>query len=98
MSQDLLINLVPYVVPVIIIFSASIAAAAYQHLLQWLPPNKRATLEYAVNCAVHAVEQVMVNDLKDRTEMLGREPLCRTFRSKNLRSMFDTISKLWLIL
>ena len=62
MSYDLLTALVPYVVPVIIIFSISIATAAYQHLLQWLPPNKRATLEYAVNCAVHAVEQVAPGD------------------------------------
>src|SRR5258707_15685031 len=30
-------------------------------------------------------QQFMVNDPKDRTKMLGREPLCRTFRSKVLR-------------
>ncbi len=59
MSQDLLITLVPYVVPVIIIFATSIAAAAYQHILRWLPPNQRDMLEYAVSRAVHAVEQVI---------------------------------------
>jgi len=59
MSQDLLITLVPYFVPVIIIFATSIAAAAYQHLLRWLPPNQRDMLEYAVSRAVHTVEQVI---------------------------------------
>lgn len=59
MSQDLLITLVPYIVPVIIIFAISIAAAAYQHILRWLPPNQRDMLEYTVSRTVHTIEQVI---------------------------------------
>ena len=59
MSQELLNLLVPYVVPIIIAFAVSLAAATYQHILRWLPPNQRDMLEYAVSRAVHAVEQII---------------------------------------
>ena len=79
MSQDLLIILVPYIVPVIIIFATSSTAAAYQHLLRWLPPNQRDMLEYAVSRAVHAVEQVIPGEAstvkKHETEIRVGETL-----------------------
>ena len=83
MSQDLLITLVPYIVPVIIIFATSIAAAAYQHLLCWLPPNQRDMLQYAV-----------VNRLKVRPKVSVDspcvEPSPKFFRGRR----FDTTSTL----
>lgn len=39
----------------------------------------------------------LVIDLKDRTKILGWEPLCRTFRSKHLRWKLDMISKIRLL-
>jgi len=83
MSQDLLITLVPYIVPVIIIFATSIAAAAYQRLLRWLPPNQRDMLEYAMSRAVHTVEQVIPGEAstvkKHKAEIRVAEIL-RTFQ------------------
>ena len=83
MSQGLLITLVPYIVPVIIIFATSIAAAAYQHLLRWLPPNQRDMLEYAMSRAVHTVEQVIPGEAstvkKHKAEIRVAEIL-RTFQ------------------
>ena len=71
MSPELLNLLVPYVVPIIIAFAVSLAAATYQHILRWLPPNQRDMLEYAVSRAVHTVEQIIPGE-----EARGRDPRC----------------------
>jgi hypothetical protein len=93
MSQELLNLLVPYVVPIIIAFAVSLAAATYQHILRWLPPNKRDMLEYAVSRAVHAVEQIIPNEqsaVKKHEAEIRVKEILQTFNMNVPSEIIDT--------
>ena len=86
--------LVPYIAPLVFTFSVAGAAAAYHHLLQFLPEKQRQTLEYAVNRAVTAVEQTLPpgteHDVKKDAALIRVHDMLAAFHVSLPHSVIDT--------